>query len=438
MSSVGPATVKDAATPVPETSATSALTPAQRVLTMLRSHKWQVLLLLTIVIIAVTAGPRIVLGPQVPVELVARQTLVQSLVASGRVESPHRVEVGVQMTGRVARAPVTEGQVVTAGTTLLELESSELRAALGQAESALAAARARARQVREVQAPNTSQGVRQARLAHDAARDARVRNDALLRGGAIGEAAHEVSVRAEQTALAQLRVAEQQAASAAPSGSDAAAATAGVAQADAAVRLARAKLSYASVRAVKSGTVIMREVEPGDVVQPGRTLLVLAPEGDTHLIVQIDEKNLRLLRVGLTALASADAYPKKRFAATVLHITPGVDALRGAVKVTLLVPAPPAYLMEDMTASVDIEITRRDSAILVPATALHDEGSTAPWVYRIDGGRARRRAVTLGLCTAGLCEVVTGLVPGDRVIPLSDASIEEGDRVRGTLPVVKQ
>jgi len=166
--------------------------------------------------------------------------------------------------------------------------------------------------------------------------------------------------------------------------------------------------------------------------------LVLSPEGDTHLIVQIDEKNLRLLRVGLTALASADAYPKKRFAATVLHITPGVDALRGAVKVTLLVPTPPAYLMEDMTASVDIEITRRVSAILVPATALHDEGSTAPWVYRIDGRRARRRSVTLGLCTAGVCEVVTGLMPGDRVIPLSDASIEEGDRVRGTLPVVKQ
>jgi len=111
---------------------------------MLRSQKWQIMLLVIILIVAVTAGPRIVLGPQMPVELVARQTLVQSLVASGRVESPHRVEVAVQMTGTVARVPVTEGQVVTAGTTLLELESSELRAALGQAESALAAAVARA------------------------------------------------------------------------------------------------------------------------------------------------------------------------------------------------------------------------------------------------------------------------------------------------------
>jgi len=156
-------------------------------MSMLRLHQWQIMLLVIILIVAVTAGPRIVLGPQMPVKLVARQTLVRSLVASGRVESPHRVEVGVQMTGTVARVPVTEGQVVTAGTTLLELESSELRAAPGQAESALAAAVARARQVREVQAPNTSQGVRQARLAHDAARDARFRNGAPLRGVAIGE-----------------------------------------------------------------------------------------------------------------------------------------------------------------------------------------------------------------------------------------------------------
>ena len=55
-----------------------------------------------------------------------------------------------------------------------------------------------------------------------------------------------------------------------------------------------------------AGTLITRNVEPGDVVQPGKVLMVLSPTsvvGDTQLVVQIDEKNLRLLKLGQTALA---------------------------------------------------------------------------------------------------------------------------------------
>ncbi len=400
-----------------------------------RAHLWLILLLLVAVSIAVAAGPRIVLGPRVPVELVTRHDLVQSVVASGRVEAPHRVDVGVQVTGTVSRVPVMEGQMVAAGAVLLELESSELRAALTQAEFAVAAAVARARQVREVLAPNAAEAVQQARLALDAAHAARVRSDALLGGGAIGEAARDDAVRAEQSAAAQLRMAEQQAASATPSGSDAASAAAAVSQAQAAAQLARARLAYATVRAVKAGTLIARNVEPGDVVQPGRVLMVLSPRGATQLIVQIDEKNLQFLRLGLTALASADAYPKERFAASVVYINPGVDATRGAVEVKLLVASPPAYLKQDMTASVDIQVARRDSAVLVPTDAVHDADSGAPWVYRIDGGRARKRAVRIGLRSGGLCEVLEGLAAGDHVVTTSELSVSDGDRVRGTLPV---
>ena len=386
-------------------------------------------------VVAVLAGPRMLFGPRVRVETVIRQDFVQSVVASGRVETPHRADVGVQITGTVRRVPVVEGQNVTAGTVLIELEASELQAALGQAERSVQSAAAKVRQMQEVQSPAASQALRQAQLNHDAARDALARSQALLAGGAIGEAALDEARRAEQTAAAQLQIARQQAASARPAGSDAAAAAAALAQAQAGAELARARLAYASVRAPKAGTLIARDVEPGDVVQPGRVLMVLSPGGETQLVVQIDERNLRLLSLGLQALASADAYPAQRFPAEVVYINPGVDAQRGAVEVKLHVPSPPAYLRQDMTVSVDIEIARRARAVLVPADAVHDIATPSPWVLRIDGRRARRQPVTLGLRSGGWCEVLGGLSPGALVVPVATAGVTDGQRVRAAAVV---
>lgn len=406
------------------------LSAPRRALGFARKHLTLDVVSVIALVVAALAGPRMLFGPRVTVETVVRQDFVQSVVASGRVETPHRADVGVQITGTVRRVPVVEGQSVTAGTVLIELEASELQAALGQAERSVQSAAAKVRQLQEVQSPAASQALRQAQLNHDAARDALARSQALLAGGAIGEAALDEARRAEQTAAAQLQIARQQAASARPAGSDAAAAAAALAQAQAGAELARARLAYASVRAPKAGTLIARDVEPGDVVQPGRILMVLSPGGETQLVVQIDERNLRLLSLGLQALASADAYPAQRFPAEVVYINPGVDAQRGAVEVKLHVPSPPAYLRQDMTVSVDIEIARRAGAVLVAADAVHDIATLSPWVLRIDGRRARRQPVTLGLRSGGWCEVLGGLSPGALVVPVATAGVTDGQRVR--------
>lgn len=399
----------------------------------IRRHRTAFIAIGVMLVVGALAGPRLLLGPQVRVVQVVRQDFVQTVVASGRVETPHRVDVGVQVTGTVRAVPVTEGQTVAAGATLIELEASELRAALDQARHTVQAASARLRQLQEVQSPLAAQALRQAQITYDAARDALRRSEALLAGGAIGEAARDDARRAEQVAAAQLRSARQQAASASPSGSDAAAAAAALEQAQAGADLARAKLAYATVTAPRAGTLIARAVEPGDVVQPGRALMVLSPGGETQLVVEIDEKNLRLLRLGLTAVASADAYPTERFPAELVYINPGVDAERGAVTVKLRAPAPPAYLKQDMTVSVDIEIARRANAVLVQADVVHDIESTAPWVLKVVGRRARRQAVTLGLRSHGLCEVLDGLAAGDRVVPAATSTITDGARLRPVL-----
>jgi HlyD family secretion protein len=171
-------------------------------------------------------------------------------------------------------------------------------------------------------------------------------------------------------------------------------------------------------------------VERGDVVQPGKTLMVLSPAGQTQLVVQIDEKNLASLRLGQPALGSADAYPDQQFRAEVVYINPAVDPERGSVEVKLAVPNPPAYLRQDMTVSVDIEVARRADTLIVAADAIHDATSGAPWVMKRSDGKVHRQAVKVGARGSGEVEILAGLQAGDQVIAASNTNVVEGKRVR--------
>lgn len=384
--------------------------------------------------------PRVLYGPKVPVETVVQHNFLQTVVASGRVENPHRLDLSVQITGVVTAVPVREGQSVARGMVLIQLDATELQAALRQAELAQVQALARVRQIKELQEPMAAQAVAQAQANHENAQHNWQRTLALFDKGFLGAAAKDEVQRAAQVASAQLNAALQQRASLREGGSEAAAADAAHAFAKAAVTGARSRLSYTQVRAPVGGTLIARNVEVGDMAQPGKVLMVLSPTGETQIVLQIDEKNLSLVRLGQPALASADAYANERFGATVAYINPSVDAQRGSVDVKLNVSKPPAYLKQDMTVSVDIEVARRDQAVMLSVAAVHDLGKAEPWVLRAIDGHAQRQAVTLGLVSHGMCEVLSGLQVGDQVVPFENISITEGSRLRPVvlIPAVKR
>ena len=194
---------------------------------------------------------------------------------------------------------------------------------------------------------------------------------------------------------------------------------------------ANARLSYTRLLAPFDGFVVSRSVEPGDMVQPGKTLLMLAPNGVTELVAQIDERNLSLLRLGQPAMASADAFAQQRFAAVVSAIAPAVDAQRGSVQVKLQVGAPPDYLRQDMTVSVEIEVGRQAAALAVPLEAVHESESANPWVWRITAAsRLERVSVTLGLRSGAWVQLLTGVAEGQRVLATAGTGLREGQRVR--------
>ena len=122
-------------------------------LRMVWSHRWFGLAVLIVVGLAGWQVARALLGPVVVVDPVRRDSLVQSVVASGHFETPYRVEIGSQITGIIADVVVREGERVKAGQPLIRLEDSELKGVVVQAQGALEQAQAHVRQLAEMTLP---------------------------------------------------------------------------------------------------------------------------------------------------------------------------------------------------------------------------------------------------------------------------------------------
>lgn len=416
----------------PKPSAGSQTQPAQG-LRAAWSFLWRwryrlPLLAVLIAGLATWAMPRI-FGPVVSVEPVIAGTFVQSIVASGRVEAPFRVNVASQVTGVVKEIPVSEGQTVKAGDTLVVLDDREARAAVLQAEAAVAQAEARLRQIDEFVRPSAQQSLAQAEATQSNAQRIYNRVADLAGKGVSTQAALDEAKKALDIANAQLRAAQFQVATNSVGGSDYSLAQSQLNQARASLLTAQSRLGYTLIKAPRDGILISRDVERGNVVQPGNVLMKLSPFVATQLVVQIDERNLSYIQVGQKALASADAYPKDTFQAEVFYINPGVNLQRASVEVKLRVDEPPGYLRQDMTVSVDIETARRPNSLIVPAEVVRDVQSGSPWVMKVEDGRVRRQPVKLGLVSGGKAEILDGLKASDRIVPLS-APVQSGDKVR--------
>lgn len=386
--------------------------------------------LLAAAALAAYVGRNALFGTPVETVEVLRDDLIQTVVASGRVMSPRRVRVGAVITGRVVAIPVTEGQAVKKGAELVLLEDKDVRAALAQAQAGVAQAAAKVRQLREVGLPAAQQALLQAEATLTQVRGQFDRTKRLQAQGFVGQSQLDDAQRNLDVAESQARAARVQVETNSTRGSDFAMAMTALEQARAAERVAQAKLPDIVVRAPVDGVLISRNVEVGDIVQPGKELFLLAPAGETQVIVQIDERNLSQLSLGQKALGSADAFPGRRFPAELIYINPGIDALRGSVEVRLRAPSPPDYLRQDMTVSVDIEVARRAQAVVAPTQAVRDATTAQPWVLAVRNGRAERIPVKVGLRGDGRLEVLEGAAPGDALIPASLGLITAGQKVR--------
>lgn len=391
----------------------------------------RLVLIVVAVAVAAAAVAWAVLRPKpvaVDVLAVAAADFQTSVVASGRVLPPARVEIGATITGRVEQVLVREGARVSADQVLVELERNELDAAAAQARAALRRAQARVTSVQTLALPTAQAALEQAAANLRVAEREEQRTRDLHAKGFISQARVDEVERQLNVARSQLASAQAQAGAQAVSGAEAQQAASQLTEAQAALAAAEAKLAQTRIRAPAAGVVLERRIEPGDIAQPGRVMMSLALDGPVRLIVQVDEKNLPLIKRGAVATAAADAFPNDRFEAVVNYISPGIDAARGSVELRLDVEKPPALLKSDMTISMDLQGPLLKDALMVPADAVRQLQTDAPWVLVERDGSSVRVPVRVGLQIQGRVAIVEGLKAGERVILNRD--IEAGRRVR--------
>lgn len=381
----------------------------------LRLPRWPWLLAIAVGVLVLLRVPGWVQGPEVVVYAVERGPLLANVVATGRVQTPSRVTLGSEIAGVLVERSVSDGDRVAPGQVIARLRDDELRARLNEAEAALA-------QLELRQRPESQAALREARArAQQAAREAE-RAAALLARGLIAKEQAEQAAETREIAQAQTARAAAVAEALAPGGVE--------------ERLLRERIATATallarteVRSLVAGTVLRRLAEPGDVLSAGRGIVEVAVDGPTEIVAQVDERNLDRLALGQPALVSADAFPERREPGEVHFISPAVDPQTGTVEVRVRVPEPPAYLRQDMTVSIDVEVGRREDALSLPLDALRNPRAGAADVLTVRDGRVERVTLRIGLRGLDRVEVLEGLSVGDFVLP-ARAVVEPGARVR--------
>ena len=354
-------------------------------------------------------------GPLLPSYEVVSSPLIQTVVASGRVEKVSRTQIGSEITGVVLERLVQEGDRVSRGDVLLVLKSDEISAQVRQAEAELKELATTRRPQAEFDLANAKVQLEQAQ------REAVRRRNTEL--GILSAEEREKSIEAERLARNNLESARLKVASLAPDK---------VEETKLREQLAalQAQLAKTKIRAEVSGIILTRNVEPGDLVQPSQTLFTIALDGATEIRVPFDERNLPLLALQQKAAVITDAYPDQPFPAHINFIAPSIDAQRGTVDVRLTVDPVPDFLRQDMTVSVNVETNKREQTLVIPNDALSSISGNKAMVILVRDRKIQRHPITLGLRGLVMSEVVAGLKEGDHVLTDAESVLKDGIRVR--------
>jgi len=274
-------------------------------------------------------------------------TLVVKVSATGTLQPTNQVDVGSELSGIVEAVYVDDNDQVKKGQVLARLDLSKLQDAVSKSKANLDAAKAQ---------------VAQAQATVDEARAnlGRFKQVAELSGGKVP------SKSEMDTAEANLKRAE----------ADEASARASVAQASAALRSDETNVYKAQIRSPIDGVVLTRKVEPGQTVAASfqaPVLFTLAEDlSQMELQVDVDEADVGLVHVGQIAVFSVDAWPGRKYPATITRVGYGSQEKDGVVSypATLQVDNSDLSLRPGMTATAEITALTRENVLLVPNAAL--------------------------------------------------------------------
>lgn len=313
------------------------------------------------------AGPGGGGPPAMPVEAAAARTdtVVDAILATGQIEALQSIELRPDIEGRLAQILVREGAEVARGAPLFKVDDAELKAQVDRAEA-----------------------------DRDLARQSLGRTRDLLAQKASSQAELE---RAEATARSN----------------------------EAQLQLLKVRLERTVVQAPFGGVVGQRFVSLGDYVTTDTRLASLQTISPQRAAFQVPERYADQLKRGQQVTFRVAALRDKEFAGRVDFVDPVVQLPARTITVKALVANPRRELQAGMFIEARLATAVRPRAVIVPEDAvLPIQGNTYAWV--VNGGKATRRQIELGVRTPGFVEVKSGIESGEQVVVGGQERLSEG------------
>ena len=384
-----------------------------------------------VVLVAVVTGMALKgRGGKVPVvqtAKVSRAKIVQRVSATGKIQPKTKVEISADVSGKIEKLPVVEGQWVNKGTLLVTLARERYLAAVENAVAAVSAAEANVSLVAENKTRTENEYKR---------------SKHMVATGLESQSSFEAKQAEYQVEVARYKSTLDQ-----------------VAQSKAALKQARDDLSKTTIYAPMSGTVSALNKEQGEIALGSQfqkdVILTVADLNAMEAEVNVDENDIMSIALGQEAEIEVDALPGQQLKGVVSEIGSsavsqgqGTTEQKTEFEIKIAILNPPKTLRPGMTASANITTKVNDSALSVPLQAVAarsvdqlamkgqkrkdaetkyqaDKDGFVEIVFCIENGKAVARQVKTGIQGEDLIEVTSGLKEGDEIVTGSYRAISK-------------
>lgn len=315
---------------------------------------------------------------------------------AGTVDACRRAELSPALGGQISRLPVSDGDYVEEGQLLLELWNTDLKAERTRAERDAIASRSRAREV--------------CVIADVAQREANRLTQIEAQGLASVEAAEKAVGDAESRAAA------------------CAAAQDVTTVSEARIAVAEAALERTRLTAPFSGVIAEINGELGEFVTPSPVGIPMPPTVDLidatclYISAPIDEVDAPLIKEGLPALISLDAFPDRKFDGHVRRVAPYVLDLEKQARTVEIEAEINGTNNDDLlpgySADVEVLLANREDVLRIPTSVITEDNKV--FIFQKETGRLTLIEVETGLSNWEFTEITAGLREGEQVVSSID------------------
>ena len=307
-------------------------------------------------------------GPvKVVTDTLELRSVVDEIQALGTARANESIEIRPRIASLVTAIAFEEGQAVAEGDLLVELENSEIKAELAQAEASLSESLSLYNRSKEL---TSTQAISESNL---------------------------------ETLLAQVKVNEAN------------------------VAAEKARLRNTQIRAPFAGRVGLRRVSPGSFVDTSAVITTLDDVETIKLDFTVPETFITVLSDGMKILAHSIVYPDRVFDGRVTSIDTRVDPVSRAIQVRAIMPNDDRALKPGMFMTVDLQRDRGD-VLIAPEQAIVPEGVNQ-YLLVVADGIVEKRIIELGRRIPGYVVIADGAEPGEVVITEGTSKVRDGSQV---------